>query len=125
MSRQLMDLVLPRLARKLSNELQRYRSGGLDESQFARCFEELLQGQHTWLTRRGVSEVRAALALHGAVLVLSKPGLKAEAAESREPVELVEYRAIRDAAADVASNYGISERRAASQLSRIVARYSN
>jgi hypothetical protein len=124
MSKQLMDLVLPRLAKKLYSELQRYRSGGLDESEFARCFEKLLQGQHTWLMRRGVSDVRAALALHGAVLVLSKPGLKAEAAECGMAVEVVEYRAIRDAASDVASNYSISERQAANQISRIVARYS-
>jgi len=125
MSKQLMDLVLPRLAKKLYNELERYRAGRLDESEFALCFENLLQGQHSWLMKRGVSDVRAALALHGAVLVLSMPGLKAEAAETGQPVEVVEFRAIRDAAADVASNYSISESQAANQISRLVARYSS
>jgi hypothetical protein len=124
MSKQLMDFVLPRLAKQLYNELQRYRAGSLDESQFSRCFERLLQGQHAWLIKRGVSDEKAALALHGAVLVLSKPGLKAEAAETGLPLEVVEFRAIRDAAADVASNYSIDERKAVSQISRIVARYS-
>src|SRR5262249_48831468 len=114
-----------RLARQLYKELQRYRSGGLNESQFARCFERLLQGQHSWLMKHGVSDVRAALALHGAVLILSNPGLKAEAAETGVPLEAVEYRAIREAAADVASNYCISESKAANQISRIVARYSH
>jgi hypothetical protein len=123
MSKQLMDLVLPRLAKQLYRELQRYRSGSLDESEFAECFEKLLQGQHSWLMKRGVSDLRAALALHGAVLVLSKPGLKAEATETGLPLEVIEYRAIREAAADVTQNYGLSERRAADQLSRIVARY--
>jgi hypothetical protein len=74
--------------------------------------------------KRGVSDEKAALALHGAVLVLSKPGLKAEAAESSLPLEVVEFRAIRDAADDVAGNYGIDRRKAISEISRIVARYS-
>jgi len=124
MSKQLMDFVLPRLARQLYSELQRYRAGSLDESEFSHCFERLLQGQHAWLIKRGVSDEKAALALHGAVLVLSEPGLKAEAAETGVPLEVVEFRAIRDAAADVAGNYGIDQGKAANEISRIVARYS-
>ena len=37
-----------------------------------------------------------------AVLILSGPGLRAEAEESKLPLEMIEYRAIREAAADVA-----------------------
>jgi hypothetical protein len=124
MSKQLIELVLPRLARNLSRELERYRSGKLNENQFTDCFEDLLQRQHSWLTNRGVPELRAALAIHGAVLVLSAPGLRAEAAEKRLPLEIVEYRATREAALDVARNYDISEQRAMQAISAIVARYS-
>lgn len=124
MSKQLMDLVLPRLARPLYRHLQRYRSGKLDETQFTRRFESLLQQQHHWLTERGVPDVKAALAIHSAVLVLSSPGLRAEASESGLPLEVVEYRAVCDAAQDVARNYGLSERKAIQLISRMVARHA-
>src|SRR5437868_1098562 len=89
MNKQLMEVVLPRLARPLYRQLRRYRAGELDEAQFTESFESLLQRQHLWLTNHGVSEVRAALAIHGAVLVLSNPGLRAEASESSLPLEVV------------------------------------
>ncbi len=123
MSKQLMNLVLPRLARPLYRQLQRYRAGELSDRQFTKNFEVLLQKQHTWLAERGVPEVRAALAIHGAVLILSEPGLKAEAEELNLPLEVVEYRAVREAAADVTRTYGMDERQAAHVISRIVARY--
>jgi hypothetical protein len=123
MSKQLIDLVLPRLAKTLYRELQRYRSGKLDESQFSQAFETLLQSQHAWLITHGISEVRAALAIHAAVLVLSRPGLRADAAENRIPFEVAEFRAVRDAAMDLARNYDISESRAARLLAKIIARY--
>ena len=123
MSKQPIELVLPRLAKTLYRQLQRYKAGELNEKQFARGFEQLLQQQHTWLTHQGISDIRAALAIHGAVLVLSSPGLRAEAAESELPLEVIEYRAVREAAGDVARNYNISERRAARVISSIVARY--
>lgn len=91
--------------------------------EFSRCFEDLLQKQHAWLITRGVSDVRAALAIHSAVLILSGPGLRAEAAESKLPLEMVEYRAIREAAADVAHSYGIKECQAYGVIGKIVARY--
>src|SRR5262249_23080433 len=122
---QLIELVLPRLAKNLYRELQRYRNGKLDDSQFTECFENLLQRQHSWLIQQGASEVRAALAIHGAVLVLSSPGLRAEAAEAGQPVEVGEFRAVREAASDVARNYGISEYRAIGIINKIVARYGN
>src|SRR5262249_57223701 len=75
MSRQLMDIVLPRLARRLNRQLRRYRSGELDEKAFTRKFEGLLQQQYAWLANQGVPEVEAAVTVHGAVLVLSGPGL--------------------------------------------------
>jgi hypothetical protein len=123
MSKQLMNLVLPRLARPLYRQLQRYRAGELDDRQFTKGFESLLRRQHAWLARRGVPEVRAALAIHGAVLVLSGPGLRAEATELGVPLEMVEYRAVREAAQDVARSYGMGERLATHVISRIVARY--
>jgi hypothetical protein len=125
MSKQIVELVLPRLARTLYRELQRYRSGKLNETQFTRSFEDLLQKQHSWLTDRGVSQVRAALAIHGAVLVLSNPGLRAEAAENKVPLEVMEFRAIRDAAQDVSKNYKVRPDRAFDVISKIVARYGD
>ncbi len=123
MSKQLMNLVLPRLARPLYRQLQRYRAGELSDRQFTKGFEALLQKQHSWLARRGVPEVRAALAIHGAVLVLSGPGLRAEAAELNLPLEVIEYRAVREAAAEVSKTYGLGERLATHVISRLVARY--
>jgi len=82
MAKQLIEMVLPRLARTLYRELQRYRAGKLDEAQFTHCFESLLQKQHSWLLSHGVSDVKAALAIHAAVLVLSNPGLRAVQTQS-------------------------------------------
>jgi hypothetical protein len=125
MSKQLKSVVIPRLARPLYRQLQRYRAGKLSDDEFTRNFDALLRKQHTWLAERGVPEVRAALAIHGAVLVLSGPGLRAEAGESNLPLEVIEYRAIREAATDVARNFGISERKAFRVIAGIVARYGD
>jgi hypothetical protein len=124
MSRELLELVLPRLARRLNRQLRRYRAGQLDERQFSRKFEGLLQQQYTWLANRGIPEVEAALAVHGAVLILSAPGLKAEAEEEGLPLEVIEYRAVLAAAQDIAENYGVSTRRATRRISAIVALYA-
>ena len=124
MSKELMDLVLPRLAQRLNRQLRRYRAGELDDAQFSRKFETLLQQQYTWLANQGIPEVEAAVAVHGAVLVLSGPGLRAEAAEQSIPLEVVEYRAIRAAASDISEHYGISDQRATRRLANIVAYYA-
>ena len=124
MSKELMDIVLPRLAQRLNRQLRRYRSGELDDAQFSRKFETLLQQQYAWLANQGIPEVEAAVAVHGAVLVLSGPGLRAEAAEQSLPLEVNEHRAICAAAGDIAEHYGISERRATRRLSAIVACYA-
>jgi hypothetical protein len=124
MSKELMDIVLPRLAQRLNRQLRRYRAGELDDAQFSRKFESLLQQQYSWLANQGIPEVEAAVAVHGAVLVLSGPGLRAEAAEQSLPLEVVEYRAIRAAAGDIAEHYGVSEQRATRRLSTIVACYA-
>ena len=124
MSKELMDIVLPRLAQRLNRQLRRYRAGELDDAQFSHKFETLLQQQYTWLANQGIPEVEAALAVHGAVLVLSGPGLRAEAAEQSLPLEVVEYRAVKAAAEDIAQNYGVSERRATRRISAIVAHYA-
>jgi hypothetical protein len=125
MSKQLMEVVLPRLARPLYRHLNRYQNGKLSDTQFVKRFEALLKEQHDWLAARGVAEARAALALHAAVLILSSPGLRAEALREKIPLELVEQRALRDAAADLAKNYGVNERRAADRIARILAKYAD
>lgn len=124
MSKELMDIVLPRLAQRLNRQLRRYRAGELDDDQFSRKFETLLQQQYAWLANQGIPELEAAIAVHGAVLVLSGPGLRAEAAEFELPLEVIEYRAVRAAASDIAEHYGISAPRATRRLSRIVAYYA-
>jgi hypothetical protein len=124
MSRELMDLVLPRLAQRLNRQLRRYRAGQLDDDEFSRNFESLLQQQYAWLANKGVPEVDAAVAVHGAVLVLSGPGLRAEAAEQGVPLEIVERQAVQAAAADIAGNYGVSEGAAVRRISAILACYA-
>ena len=124
MSKQLMDIVLPRLAQRLNRQLRRYRAGELNDKEFSRKFEDLLQQQFAWLANQGIPEVEAAIAVHGAVLVLSSPGLRAEAAEQSLPLEVVEYRAVRAAAADISQNYKVDERRTVRRISAILASYS-
>jgi hypothetical protein len=123
MRNQLIKIVLPQLAQRLHRQVQRYRSGQLSDAQFAKKFEDLLQRQYSWLADRGVPQDQAAVAVHGAVLVLTSPGLRAEAEEQGLPLEVIEYRAIRAAAADIAKTHGSSERRVLRQLSAIVAQY--
>ena len=83
------------------------------------------QQQHAWLANRGYPEVDAAVAVHGAVLVLSGPGLRVEAEEESVPLEVVEFRAVRAAAADIAQQYGVSERGATRRISALVAGYAD
>ncbi len=123
MIRELMEMVLPRMARRLNRQLRRYEAGELTDDQFEYKFECLLQQQYDFLASKGIPEVDAAVTIHGAILVLSGPGLRAEAEEQGLPLEMVEYQAMRAAAADVAKNYGVSESRAASRLSALVAAY--
>jgi hypothetical protein len=125
MSRELMDIVLPRLAQRLGRHLRRYRAGRLTDAQFSQKFETLLQQQYAWLANQGVPEVEAAVAVHGAVLVLSSPGLRVEAAEQGVPLEVVEHKAVRAAADDIAQNYGVSARRATRRISAILAHYAD
>ncbi len=125
MSKQLMEVVLPRLARPLYKHLERFQTGKLNEEQFTERFESLLQRQHQWLSRRGISAARAAIAIHAAVLVLSLPGLRAEAGDAKLPLEVIEHRAVREAALDVASSYGLSEARIAHTIACLVAKYGD
>jgi hypothetical protein len=121
--KQLMEMILPRLARRLHRQLKRYRAGKLDDAQFTQDFEELLQSQYAWLAEQGAVETDAALALHAAVIVLSGPGLAAEAEEKKLPLEVIEARAIQTAAADIAGSYDLEEYRAFNILAKLVARY--
>jgi hypothetical protein len=124
MSRELLELILPRLAKRLNRQLRRYQSGRLDEKTFSQRFETLLQEQHAWLANKGYPEVDAAVAVHGAVLVLSGPGLRAEAEEESVPLEVVEFRAVRAAARDIAEQFDVSASRATRRISDLVARYA-
>ncbi|HZZ82814.1 MAG TPA: hypothetical protein VFE62_30220 [Gemmataceae bacterium] len=123
MSKQLMEIVLPRLARPLYQHLEQFQLGRLDELQFTKKFEKELQKQHHWLARRGIEVAKAAVAIHAAVIVLSLPGLRSEAKESNLPLEVLEMRAIREAAQDVSQNYGMCKSKAANAIARLVARY--
>jgi hypothetical protein len=95
----------------------------LSDSQFTKRFEALLRRQHAWLAQRGVSDARAAVAIHAALLILSKSGLQAEAEETNLPLEVIEYRAIQEAAADVERNYGLKQKKVATVISRLFTRY--
>lgn len=123
MSKQLMEIVLPRLARPLYQHLEQFQLGRLSEVQFTKKFEKELQKQHHWLAKRGIEVAKAAVAIHAAVIVLSLPGLRSEAKEASVPLEILEFRAIKEAAQDVAQNYGMCQRRAINAISRLVARY--
>jgi hypothetical protein len=123
MSKQLMEIVLPRLARPLYQHLEQFQLGRLDELQFTKKFEKELQRQHHWLAQRGIEVAKAAVAIHAAVIVLSLPGLRSEAKEGNIPLEVLEFRAIREAAQDVAQNYGMDQNRAINSIARLVARY--
>jgi hypothetical protein len=123
MSKQLMEIVLPRLARPLYHHLEKFQLGQLNELQFTKRFEKELQRQHHWLAKRGIEVAKAAVAIHAAVIVLSLPGLRSEAQEGHVPLEVLEFKAIREAAQDVAQNYGMSRTQAINAISRLVARY--
>jgi hypothetical protein len=72
-----------------------------------------------------VPEPEAAVAIHSAVLVLSGPGLRAEAEQQGVPLEVVEFKAVKAAAADISANYGIGLARAVRQISSILAQYGD
>jgi len=124
MNNELMELVLPRMAKRLNRQLRRYRDGRLNDDQFSRKFETLLQQQFNWLAQQGIPEVEAAYVVHGSVLVLSGPGLRAEAEEQKIPLEIVEFQAVKAAAVDVAENYGVDVGKAMRRISAIVAQYA-
>jgi hypothetical protein len=71
-----------------------------------------------------LAAARAAVAIHAAVIVLSHPGLRAEAVEGKIPVEVLEQKAVREAANDVASSYGMDRLKAADAIARLVARHA-
>ena len=119
----LMDVLLPRLDRHLRQSTRRYRAGGLNDQQLTDSFHRACRRHYLRLTREGVPEADAALALHAAVLILGGPGLQAEAVENGLPVEVIEYRALQAAAADLEHNYRISARRAFRRIARLMALY--
>lgn len=125
MGKPIIEVMLPRLARPLYRHLEQFQTGKLDERQFTTRFERELNKQHAWLSRQGVEAGRGAVAIHAAVLVLSLPGLRAEAAELKAPLEVLEMRAIEEAASDVAATYGLPARKAADAIAALVAKYGH
>ncbi len=125
MTNELMEMVLPRLSQRLNRQLRRYQEGQIDDAQFTRRFESLLQQQHAWLANQGVPDVEAALTIHGAVLVLSRGGLRAEAEEQGVPLEVVEFQAVLEAAEDVSDFYRVRKDKVLRRLVKIVAAYSD
>ncbi len=126
MGKTLLELVLPRLARPLYQHLEQFQTGVIDEPQFSARFEAVLSQQHSWLSKRkGMTEPRAAIAIHAAVLILSRPGLRLEAEEKKVPVEVLEMKAIREAADDVAESYGMKSNRVADSIARLVILYGD
>jgi len=123
MSKQPIDVVLPNLAKRLGGKLQRYQSGQLSDAEFAKDFARVLQNQFRWLAKRGLSETDAALTIHAAVLVLSQPGLRLEAAERGLPLEIVERQAVRTVATDLAKHYDLDETAAYNSIADVVAQY--
>jgi hypothetical protein len=85
-----------------------HRAGKMDESQFSLQFEDLLEQQYAWLLDKGIPDVEAAIAVHAAVLVLSTPGLRGEAADRGIPLEVVEFRAV-EPRQDLLNSHGASE----------------
>ena len=124
MGKPLIEVMLPRLARPLYRHLEQFQTGKLDEEQFTSRFEKELNRQHAWLSRKGVSAGRGAVAIHAAVLVLSLPGLRSEADEMKVPLEVLEMKAIREAASDVSATYGLPEKKAADAIAALVAKYA-
>jgi hypothetical protein len=124
MNKPLMELVLPRLAQRLHRHLRRYQAGKLNDAQFSRKFENLMQQQFSWLANQGIPEAEAAVAVHSAVIILSTPGLQAEAAEQNVPLEVVEFRAVQGAAEDISQSYGLNERRVLRRICYLVAQYA-
>jgi len=124
MTNELMELVLPRLSQRLNRQLRRYQQGQIDDAQFTRRFEDLLQQQHAWLANQGVPDVEAALTIHGAVLVLSKSGLREEAKEQGVPLEVIEFQAVLEAADDISDYYRVRKDKVLRRLVKIVAAYS-
>lgn len=123
MGHQVMEMLLPRLAKRLYGQVKRFRAGKMSEEEFAQQFAALLQKQYVWLARQGVDESEAALAIHAGVLVLTRPGLCAAATEMGIPAEVVEARAISNAAKDVAQHYPIEASDAFDALSEMLACY--
>jgi hypothetical protein len=123
MGHQVMEMLLPRLAKRLYGQVKRFRAGKLSEEEFAQQFASLLQKQYVWLARQGIAEREAALAIHAGVLVLTRPGLCAAASEMGIPAEIVETRAIQNAAKDVAQHYPIDVNSAFEVLADMLACY--
>lgn len=124
MDRQLMEIILPRLARRLYKQLEQFRLGEMNHAQFSKHFESLLQKQSAWLSSQGIPEEDAAIAINAGVLVLSGPGLRAEAQEQKIPLEVVEFRAAKTAAHDLAKEFKLPKNKVLKKITTIMAHYA-
>ncbi|MSR32336.1 MAG: hypothetical protein EXR99_12615 [Gemmataceae bacterium] len=121
MSKKMLDLVLPRIARVLSRQLKSYRAGRMDDATFSSKFDSILQQHCDWLHKQGYQTVDSSITVHAALIVLSSPGLKAESKRTNLPLEIIEFRAICEAGKDLAQTLEIPASEAIDKLSSLVA----
>ncbi len=123
MSKKMLDLVLPRIARVLSRQLKSYRAGTIDDAAFSDKFDSILQQQCEWLNKQGYQSVEASITVHAALIVLSSPGLKAESKRLNTPLEVIEFRAICESAKDLGETLGVPTYEVVEKLSCLLAFY--
>jgi len=106
MSKNMLELVLPRIARVLSKQLKSYKAGRMDDETFSTNFDSILQQQCEWLNNQGYQTADSAITVHAALIVLSSPGLKEEAKRLNVPLEVIEFRAICESSKELAESIG-------------------
>src|SRR5262249_38184493 len=108
----------------LFRDLEKFQTGELNEQQFTSRFEGELNRQHAWLSKKGISAGKAAVAIHAAGLRVRLPGLQAEGGEAKGAPAVLEMRAIREAAQDVSATYGLPVLKSADAIAVLFAKYA-
>lgn len=121
MSKNMLELVLPRIARVLNKQLKSYKAGSMDDETFSTNFDTILQQQCEWLNNQGYQSSDAAITVHAALIVLSSPGLQAEAKRLNLPLEIIEFRAICESSKELAESIGEPQYEVVEKLSCLIA----
>ena len=121
MSKKMLDLVLPLIARVLGRQLKSYRAGTIDDATFSDKFDIILKQQCEWLNKQGFQSIDASITVHAALIVLSSPGLKAESKRLNTPLEVIEFRAISESARDLGETLGVPAYEVVEKLSTLLA----